>query len=52
MKKNNGEGLRLFSKQVRLPIESFGPCKIRSCKIVGVLAEGLCVSCWDRKGEG
>ena len=52
-KRNDGEKVtaRIF-RSVRLPIESFGPCRTMSCKQFGVLGDGLCVRCYDRKGDG
>lgn len=29
--------------------ESYGLCKRRKCKNIGVLGDGLCVACWDKR---
>lgn len=35
-------------KPVTLPDTSYGLCYVKSCRIVGDLANGVCVKHWDR----
>ena len=52
-KRNDGEKVvaRIW-RPVRLPVESWGGCKTRNCKVFGVLGDDLCQACFDRKGDG
>ncbi len=33
--------------RVRLPVETVGRCLAKYCRVVGELADGLCVEHWD-----
>ena len=35
-------------RAVIMPLESYGLCRIQTCRVVGDLAESLCVTHWDR----
>ena len=51
-RKDNEKVVTRLFRSVRLPTETFGPCRTMSCKQFGVLGDGLCVRCYDRKGDG
>jgi len=35
-------------REVEMPSVSWGQCRIRRCWVVGDLADGLCITHWDR----
>ena len=42
-------GLSNMFTDVPPPIESYGMCITKKCHGYGVLGDGLCVRCWDKK---
>ena len=49
----NTEPLFIIDEDAHIPIESYGWCegKKGKCYTQDYLADGLCISCWDKKAE-